>query len=88
MVSVTGRDQHAHVRRATGLPRQPGNLFAPASLNLPVAVTTVPTTAALNTGVRAGGGSTIYFVFPQYGQISWTCTGGTVTGVEIQLWGR
>ena len=66
-----------------------GNLFAPSALNLAVAVTSVPATAVLNTGARAGsGGSSVYFVFPAYGQVSWTCSGGSVTGVEISLWGR
>ncbi len=66
-----------------------GHLFSPTSLNLPVTVTTVPATAYLNAGVRAGsGGSSVYFAFPNFGQVSWTCTGGTVTGTEIELWGK
>ena len=67
-----------------------GNLFAPTELNTgTISVASVPTTAFLNAGARAGsGGSSVYFAFPAYGQVSWTISGGTVTGVEISLWGR
>jgi hypothetical protein len=66
-----------------------GNLFTPTPLLLSVVVTTVPATAFLNAGARAGsGGSNVYFCFPAWGQVSWTCTGGTVTGAAISLWGK
>jgi hypothetical protein len=66
-----------------------GHLFAPTALNLAVTVSgSAPYTAVLNAGVRAGSGGTTYFAFPDWANISWTCTGGTVTGVEIELWGR
>jgi hypothetical protein len=29
-----------------------------------------------------------YLLLPEWGRISWTCTGGTVTGTEIELYGR
>lgn len=66
-----------------------GNLFAPTALNTgTINVGTVPTTAVLNAGVRAGSGGSTYFAFPAWGQVSWTCSGGSVTGVNISLWGR
>jgi hypothetical protein len=34
------------------------------------------------------GGATNYFVLPDWGQIAWTCSGGSATGVEIEVWGR
>src|SRR5690348_5630716 len=66
-----------------------GNLFAPTALSLPVTLTTVPATAVLNAGVRAGSGGSTYFAFPEFGQVSWTLTGGgSVTGVNMNLWGK
>lgn len=89
MVYVAGKTSNPTFAVQLGYYDGQGNLFAPTSLNLAVTVTSTPTTAALNAGVRAGsGGSNSYFVFPAWGQVSWTCTGGTVTGTEIQLWGR
>jgi hypothetical protein len=35
-----------------------------------------------------GGAASSYLVFPRWGRVSWTCTGGTVTGVSIFLYGR
>lgn len=37
---------------------------------------------------RHGGASGNFVVLPQWGRVSWTCTGGSVTGTEIALWGR
>jgi hypothetical protein len=37
---------------------------------------------------RHGGGSTSFVVLPQWARVSWTCTGGSVSGVEIAIWGR
>jgi hypothetical protein len=91
MVYVTGKTSTPTFAVQLAYYDSLGNLFTPASLLLPIPVTAVPGTPAqvtLNTGVRAGGGTSVYFVFPQYGQISWTCTAGTVSGVEIELWGR
>ena len=69
-----------------------GHLFAPSALQIPNTTftgITLPGGTALNAGVRAGsGGSATYFAFPDWGQISWTCSGGTYTGVEIELWGK
>lgn len=67
-----------------------GNLYAPTTLELSsITLTSLPLGFALNAGVRAGsGGSNTYFAFPQYGQVYWTISGGTVTGVNIELWGK
>ena len=87
-VYVAGKTSNPTFAVQLGYYDNQGNLFAPTSLNLSVSVSSVPATAVLNAGVRAGSGGTSYFVFPAYGQVSWTCTGGSVTGVEIELWGR
>lgn len=89
MVYVTGKTSTPTFAVQLGYYDSLGNLFTPTALLLAVAVTTVPAQAELNAGARAGsGGSSVYFAFPAYGQVSWTCTGGTVTGVNIDLWGR
>lgn len=66
---------------------QQGHLFQPSALLLSVSVTSVPATATLNAGSRAGAAGT-YVNFPSWAEILWTCSGGSVTGVEIELWGR
>jgi hypothetical protein len=67
-----------------------GNLFTPAALLLTVTLSgSAPYQAQLNAGARAGsGGSSVYFAFPAWGQVSWSISGGTVTGANISLWGR
>ena len=35
-----------------------------------------------------GGSAGTYLVLPDWGRVSWTLTGGTVTGTEIVLYGR
>ena len=62
-----------------------GNLFQPTGL-LTAAITAAGQTV-LNAGSRGGAAGT-YFIFPEFMQVSWTCSGGSVTGTEIQLWGR
>lgn len=37
---------------------------------------------------RHGGASGNFVVLPAWGRVSWTCTGGSVTGVQINLWAR
>lgn len=89
MVYVTNKTSSPTFAVQLGYYDDLGNLFTPSSLLLAVSVTTVPAQAQLNAGARAGsGGSSVYFAFPAFGQVSWTCTGGTVTGVNISLWGR
>lgn len=68
-----------------------GNLFAPSALQIPnttFSAITPPGGAVLNAGVRAGSGGTTYFAFPEFGQVSWTISGGTYTGVNVELWGK
>lgn len=50
------------------------------------AITATGPAAPAYGGVRAG--SSNYFVLPHYGQVAWTITGGSFTGVEITLIGR
>lgn len=89
MVYVNGKTLTPTFSVGLGYYDDQGHLFAPTSLLLSVPVTSVPTTAALNAGVRAGSGGSTYFAFPRWGQVYWTLTGGgTVTGVEINLWGK
>lgn len=67
-----------------------GHLFAPSALLIPSATLsglTLPGGTTLNAGSRAGAAGT-YVNFTQWGNIAWTCSGGTYTGVEIELWGR
>lgn len=89
MVYVNGKTLTPTFTVSLGYYDSKGNLFTSSALSLPVTVTTVPATAALNAGVRAGsGGSSTYFAFPEFGQVAWTISGGTVTGVNIELWGK
>jgi hypothetical protein len=90
MVYVAGKTSSPTFAVQLGYYDDQGNLFTPSALLLAVAVTgTAPYTAFLNAGARAGsGGSNVYFAFPAYGQVSWTISGGTVTGANISLWGK
>jgi hypothetical protein len=91
MVWIAGKTSSPTFGVQLGYYDDQGNLYAPASLALsPIVLTgSAPYTAVLNAGARAGsGGSSVYFAFPAWGQISWTCLGGTVTGVNINLWGK
>lgn len=62
-----------------------GNLF-PAILTA-TSVASAPGHAVVFGGRHGGGGTGTYFVAPEYGRISWALT-GTMTGVEIALYGR
>lgn len=91
MVYVAGKTSNPTFAVQLGYYDDQGNLFTPSSLLLAVAVTgSAPYTAVLNAGARAGsGGSSVYFAFPDWAQISWTLTGGgSVTGVNVNLWGK
>lgn len=63
-----------------------GNLAAPAlaaTANIVAAGAAVPVYVG-----KHGGASGNFVVLPAWGRVSWTCTGGSVNGVEIVLWGR
>jgi hypothetical protein len=62
-----------------------GNLFAAA-----VTTGALTPTGPLAKAVYAGshGGSASYLILPDWGRVSWTCTGGTCTGTQISLWAR
>lgn len=62
-----------------------GNLYAQVlkTASLSAAGAATPVYAGLH-----GGSASSYLLLPEWGRVSWTCTGGTVTGTEIALWGR
>ncbi len=62
-----------------------GNLFPAlvATANITGAGAAVPVYAG-----KHGGTAATFVVLPQWGRVSWTCSGGSVTGTEIALWGR
>jgi hypothetical protein len=47
-----------------------------------------PGAAAPVYGGTHGGSASSYLVLPSWGRVSWTCTGGSVTGTSIFLYGR
>jgi hypothetical protein len=62
-----------------------GNLYAQVmkTASLSAAGSAAPVYAGLH-----GGSASSYLVLPRWGRVSWTCTGGTVTGTSILLYGR
>jgi hypothetical protein len=62
-----------------------GNLYAQAlkTASLTAAGSAAPVYAGMH-----GGTASSYLVLPSWGRVSWTCTGGTVTGTSILLYGR
>lgn len=92
MVWLTGKTATPVLTVQLGYYDSLGHLFAPSALQIPntsFSGLTLPGGVALNAGVRAGsGGSATYFAFPEFGQVSWTISGGTYTGVNIELWGK
>lgn len=60
-----------------------GNLY-PAVLTSG-ALSTV-TTKQVAAGAHGAGSA--YLVLPSWGRVSWTISGGSMTGVQIGLWGR
>jgi hypothetical protein len=61
-----------------------GNLYLQTlkTASLVAAGSAAPACAGLH------GGSSSYLVLPSWGRVSWTCTGGSVTGASILLYGR
>ena len=62
-----------------------GNLYAQL---LKTASLSAAGSAAPVYGGLHGGSASAYLVLPSWGRVSWTCTGGTVTGTSIILYGR
>lgn len=62
-----------------------GNMYAQVlkTASLSAAGAAAPVYAGLH-----GGAASSYLVLPSWGRLSWTCTGGTVTGTSIFLYGR
>lgn len=62
-----------------------GNIYLQLlkTASLSAAGSAAPVSAGLH-----GGSASSYLLLPQWGRLSWTCTGGTVTGVSIFLYGR
>jgi hypothetical protein len=59
--------------------------------NLYPAVLTTGAIVAAGTKIAAGGlhaGGGAFLVLPDWGRVSWTCTGGSVTGAAISLRAR
>jgi hypothetical protein len=63
-----------------------GNLY-PAISGVPAAITAAGSAVPVYIG-RHGGTAGLFVVLPSWGRLSWTCTGGSCTGVEISLYGR
>ena len=55
---------------------------------LKTASLTAPGNAAPVYAGMHGGSASSYLVLPSWARVSWTCTGGTVTGTSIFLYGR
>ena len=64
-----------------------GNLFPGL-----VKVTALTAAGSAATQIASGGSHAptagTYIVFPSWGRISWTCTGGSTTGTEIAVYAR
>lgn len=90
MVWLTGKSGTPVLTVQLGYYDSQGHLFAPSSLLIPnttFSSLTLPGGATLNAGSRAGAAGT-YVNFSQWANIAWTCSGGSYTGAEIELWGR
>lgn len=64
-----------------------GNLWTGANALMSVTLASAPGQKAAYGGRHATGSGSAYFVAPEWGRISWALT-GTMTGVEIALYGR
>lgn len=62
-----------------------GNLFA--ALAATANITAAGAAAPVYIG-RHGGAAGNFVVLPEWGRVSWTCSGGSCNGVEIALYGR
>jgi hypothetical protein len=87
MVYVTGKASTPSLVVGLGIYDDLGNLYQPSGLQATPTLTSVPVATLLAAGRHAGSAGT-YFTFPEWGQVYWTCSGGSVTGAEIALYGR
>jgi hypothetical protein len=62
-----------------------GNLYLQV---LKTASLSAPGSAAPVYAGLHGGAASSYLLLPNWGRVSWTCTGGTATGCSIYLYGR
>jgi len=63
-----------------------GNLFP--AIAATANITAAGAAAPVYVGRHGAGSAAQFVVLPMWGRVSWTCTGGSVTGTEIALWGR
>jgi hypothetical protein len=87
MVYVTGKTSTPALVVGLGIYDDQGNLYQPAAFQVTPTLTTVPVGSLLAIGRHAGSSGT-YVTLPDWGQVYWTCSGGTVTGVEIAVYVR
>lgn len=87
MVYVTGKTSTPSLMVGIGIYDDQGNLYQPAAFQLTPTLTSVPVGSLLAIGRHAGAAGT-YVALPDWGQVYWTCSGGTVTGVEIAVYVR
>lgn len=87
MVYVTGKTVTPALVVGLGIYDDQGNLYQPAAFQLTPTLTSVPVGSLLAIGRHAGSAGT-YVTLPDWGQVYWTCSGGTVTGVEIAVYVR
>lgn len=86
MVYVTGITSTPSLVAGLGIYDAQGNLYKPSALAA-TAVTSAAGSSLLAIG-RHGATAGTYINVPEWGQVYWTCSGGTATGVEISLYGR
>lgn len=63
-----------------------GNLYL-AAVSTGAITPSGATTKMVSAGAHGASAGT-FVIFPDWGRMSWTCTGGSVTGVQIGLWAR
>lgn len=85
MINVGGINGTPSFNVALDLFDDQGNLY-PNALKTSAAITAAGQ-AILAGGLHSGAAGT-YLVLPEWGRISWTCSGGSVTGTEISVYGR
>lgn len=87
MVYVTGKTSTPTFTVGLGIFDDLGNLYQPTAFQVTPTLTSVPVGSLLAIGRHAGTAGT-YVTLPDWAQVYWTCSGGTVTGVEIAVYVR